>query len=553
MANEPEKGPEKLRNPGENGTHAGGLPPSPCGMNPMPKKCPRCGGENDQSAVFCGVCGVDMETVQMDWRARILFFATPPAIMVLSIALAWDLNMTSFLETGSELGLILASLFLFLGGAFWLYGLQQGLKIDPASPWKAGIFGVIQLPVTFLLTLPVQTLWLDQRIDQIQSLTFSNESLLKLAFVLVLYFPLIFTGFFLLLKQAIQPNFKFGPSSVLLASMLLLCLMVFCMPSHQRKFMFAKGYFEIGLFQSALENVESAISENPGNQKYLHLKGLLLLGLSEYQRARESVECLRKVLEIEPANPKYCFALSVALERTGKFDEAIEVASKGISLRPREPILWNHLAGLHLRNQNRSAAKNTYKMALTLTPDDPQIMNNLAYILLELKEELPGALRLAKESVNLAPGFVYNQDTLAWALYLNGFTAEALDVIKEVKKSTQSSPEIDFHYAMIATEFGLLEKPEKAFKDILSNPQIQTDPFLKDQVIAAIASFSKTPIPKGREGEAVGKDTLAPGLPNSDRPVAEKSPEVGSTPEESVAPANNASQAENPLPKEMEK
>lgn len=78
---------------------------------------------------------------------------------------------------------------------------------------------------------------------------------------------------------------------------------------------------------------------------------------------------------------------------------------------------------------DESAAIDAYEMALDLKEDQPEILNNLAWLLLTSKEPSLRnpirALRLARDAATIAPkGFIL--DTLATAYWANGFVEEAL-------------------------------------------------------------------------------------------------------------------------------
>jgi len=475
-------------------------------------KCPQCGAENENSAAFCSTCGGELMETQLDWRARILFFATPPFLLAFCMILAFEVDRLNSLETGVEWGLLLSTLFLFIGGGFWLIRSQIGGKMDPISPWTAGMFGICQLLASSVLSLPLQIIWLDKRLQQNSEISFANENNLRAGLIFGLFIPLCLVGLVFLYKKSINPKFRFGPFSVCLFTAVLFFTMTLILQGHQRQYLKARIFSDFGLLKKAVQEIDLALKDEPDNPQYLHFKSLLLLGKDDFQDAISAVEYLKTAVAKSPKNARLKFSLSLALERTGKIEEAIEVASQALDIKPNEPALWQHLGNLHLKMERRKTAVEAYKKSLQFSPNDPQVLNNLAYTLLELGEELPTALNLAKESVRLAPGFVYNQDTLAWALYLNGSVAEAFEIIKNVKNGGSVSPEIDFHYAVIANEIGLLAKPREVFDEILSRSETANEPFLKKQILAAIASCTQA---SNSENASPTAEAISPDTPSA--------------------------------------
>jgi tetratricopeptide (TPR) repeat protein len=101
---------------------------------------------------------------------------------------------------------------------------------------------------------------------------------------------------------------------------------------------------------------------------------------------------------------------------------------------PDNVSLYQNLAGLYLKIGNYEEAIRAYKRVLSLDPNQPIALNNLAWILVtapdaELRNK-EKALTLAKRAVALERSAMF-LDTLAEALYANGFAAEALKTSKE--------------------------------------------------------------------------------------------------------------------------
>lgn len=95
-----------------------------------------------------------------------------------------------------------------------------------------------------------------------------------------------------------------------------------------------------------------------------------------------------------------------------------------------EPALWLFFAGNFLleHNYERRAIK-AFELALEMKPDQPDFLNNLAWMLLTTKDvslrQPERALELSKKAVQLKPtGYII--DTLATALWANGFATEAI-------------------------------------------------------------------------------------------------------------------------------
>ena len=104
---------------------------------------------------------------------------------------------------------------------------------------------------------------------------------------------------------------------------------------------------------------------------------------------------------------------------------AAAVITHQIEKEPRNP-LWHQFLGDLQQSRGRDAeAIAAYEQGLTLAPDQPEILNNLAWLLLTAKEgrfrDPRRALALAEKAAAVKPeGFIL--DTLAAAYWANGMT-----------------------------------------------------------------------------------------------------------------------------------
>ncbi|MBR9982661.1 MAG: M48 family metalloprotease [Desulfatitalea sp.] len=95
----------------------------------------------------------------------------------------------------------------------------------------------------------------------------------------------------------------------------------------------------------------------------------------------------------------------------------------------QEGLLYAMLGNIYLERDDAPAALSAYEKAATLTPEEPDILNNLAWVLATIEDETlrdtHRALILAQQAVTLktAP---HIWDTLAEALFVNGRIDEAI-------------------------------------------------------------------------------------------------------------------------------
>jgi len=491
------------------------------------RKCPDCGGEFSSDDAFCPICGGDLNHGRIDARGRLLFFSTPFIFTLIGMAFAWDMEMENPVETGITIGLsFLSMVFLVTGGCSWILCRIFGFPFSSTFPWRAGMFGTLQLIASAILGLPLIELLMP---GGMPALAFHDQDRLKIGIVFAIYLPLLLAGILLIVRRERLTDAlgkptapgnpivaRFGSSPVFLGTLLCSVALVLVLPSYQKEFLFARVAGDFNKTEQALKNLDNALKEKPDFPQALNLKGLLLYGLAKNaDQVDEAVAILRRAGELPPPNPRNLLSLAMVLDQSGKSEEASEVASRAVDLMPLDPTLWTSLAGIRLNGGNKKGAVSAYRKALQLDPDDPLCLNNLAFTLLEMNADVGSALELAQASVEKQPGYAYNQDTLGWALYKNGRFGDAYETIQAIKDSVGSvSPEIELHFAIIGQELGVLPEPRATFENLWEKPEVQSDPDLRNLVTEAIASL----------GVAIRGNDLVPRASSATALTAEQAP-----------------------------
>jgi len=100
------------------------------------------------------------------------------------------------------------------------------------------------------------------------------------------------------------------------------------------------------------------------------------------------------------------------------------------------------------------AAIARYRQILSLAPDAPIALNNLAYALAVRKGELREAVPLAERARTLAPQSGVIADTLGWIYFISGDAGRALPLLSEAARLQPDSAEIREHLATIRAALG---------------------------------------------------------------------------------------------------
>ncbi len=105
---------------------------------------------------------------------------------------------------------------------------------------------------------------------------------------------------------------------------------------------------------------------------------------------------------------------AIALERAGRLDEAAARYRLILESHPDSVRAWVNLGNVRSQQDQEADAERAYRRALALAPEDPDALNNLAWLLLQRDSELEEAESLARSAASRSgPDRALVLDTLA--------------------------------------------------------------------------------------------------------------------------------------------
>jgi Tfp pilus assembly protein PilF len=75
-------------------------------------------------------------------------------------------------------------------------------------------------------------------------------------------------------------------------------------------------------------------------------------------------------------------------------------------------------------------AEEYYRQALSLEPENPARMNNLAFFLIDKDRNIKGGMELVDKTLSLSPDYYEYLDTKGWGLYKQKKYKEALAILQ---------------------------------------------------------------------------------------------------------------------------
>lgn len=127
-------------------------------------------------------------------------------------------------------------------------------------------------------------------------------------------------------------------------------------------------------------------------------------------------------------------------------------------------VRFQHAANKHAKG-DVSEAKASFEQMLEASPDNPVVLNNLAWIYHEIDDDR--AVRYAEKANKLNPNNAEIMDTYAWILLSDGKVEQALKLLNRAIELSPENPDIRYHYASALAEVGQKELAIEELSSVL--------------------------------------------------------------------------------------
>ena len=207
----------------------------------------------------------------------------------------------------------------------------------------------------------------------------------------------------------------------------------------------ARAHFILGNCYLNLQQYENAIPEYVkalGIHKRYGMKAMWVFNYTYLGEAyhktgkyREEKNLYKKADLEFPDDPPLLYREAVLALSSGKRDKASQIMEKYTKVQEERSLSEARtlalLAHIYAEAGFKDMAEQNYRKALSLEPDSPTILNDLATLLFENDKMNEEAVDLIAKAIDLAPDNYLCLDTKGWALFGQGRYEEALDILEE--------------------------------------------------------------------------------------------------------------------------
>jgi tetratricopeptide (TPR) repeat protein len=207
----------------------------------------------------------------------------------------------------------------------------------------------------------------------------------------------------------------------------------------------AQIYFELGGISERLDLPERAIAfydevplESPFGRIARLQKGLNLADMGKNDEAKK---ILIAAVDENPHEFRGYLALGGVYAALKEFGEAATLYERAIkNIDTNDATFWPlyyRMGIAYERTKHWDKAEASFKHALELSPNQPDVLNYLGYSWIDMNSHLEEGLDMIRKAVDMRPRDGYIVDSLGWAYYRLGRFEEAVD---ELEKATDLRP-----------------------------------------------------------------------------------------------------------------
>ena len=184
--------------------------------------------------------------------------------------------------------------------------------------------------------------------------------------------------------------------------------------------------------------------------------GYSLLGDVALARGQSSqaLDNYRRAYQAEPSTETLLKLFrNLSLQDNGNSGKAArQLADQWLALYPKDIAVQSAVADSHAANGNFAVARASYENILKNSPNDINVLNNLANVLLSLKD--PAAVKVAEQALSKDPKNPNVIDTLGWTLFQFGQTDRALQLLRDARLRDPGNAVMRYHLAVVLAQTG---------------------------------------------------------------------------------------------------
>jgi Flp pilus assembly protein TadD len=217
----------------------------------------------------------------------------------------------------------------------------------------------------------------------------------------------------------------------------------------------------VGDAMNAAGDVDSAKEAygrvKPRSDQYIAAKSRLTLLAQQANDKEGALRQARDMLEAAPHDPRPLVLYADLLRDDGRYAEAVDALNRAVAEVGEADAGWSLFYERGVAEERAGdwpKAEADLQRALTLKPNDPQVLNYLGFAWADRGEHLKEALGMLQMAAALEPRSGAIVDSLGWARYRTRQYHDALRDLEQAVMLEPSDPEVNSHLGDVYWRLG---------------------------------------------------------------------------------------------------
>jgi len=240
----------------------------------------------------------------------------------------------------------------------------------------------------------------------------------------------------------------------------------------------------------------------PGSPLHQNARLQIAQDLQKLKKPDEALAVLKDALRGNADDIEVHASIGDVLRSQEKYAEAADAYSKAIALvgQPEERH-WTlfYTRGISYERSKRWIdAERDLKLALKLKPEQPLVMNYLAYTWVEQGVNMEAALKMLKRAVELRPEDGFIIDSLGWAYYRMGDYRTAIGYLEQAILLEPGEATINDHLGDAYWRIGRKLEAKYQWQHALTlKPEKAEEPKIRHKIEAGLTDLPRVPAQAG--------------------------------------------------------
>ena len=233
----------------------------------------------------------------------------------------------------------------------------------------------------------------------------------------------------------------------------------------------AENYYQKGDFSKS-ENILKNFGKRNEIYYWYRIKKIAQI-LDKKNKSTESFDYIKEEFnKIENPSLKTIYEMGNIVKGFEKYDLSIKYYTKVLSLIEPTSIMYADIlfrrGGSYERIGNKKKSDEDLLKSLEINPDEPHVLNYLAYSWLERNYKIETAIEMLEQAYAQRENNPYIIDSIGWAYYLTGEYVEAEKLLRKAVQIMPLDPIVNDHYGDILWKLGRKTQANYFWKNVLT-------------------------------------------------------------------------------------